>query len=487
VLFNFHQMRYQIFTCLLLFATSLFGQETWSLERCVKYAQETNITIQQAQLALRNAQLDMKQSKAARNPSLSAQSNLGTQLGRTIDPRSNDFISTQVGFNNLSLNANLNLYQGGAIKNGITQSNHLVQAAQADLERAANDVGLLVAQSYLNILLAEEQLKNAQSRVSQSRDQLRNTRKFIEVGTLPAIDSLNVIAQLTRDQQIEISAQNNLDLTYLSLRQLLQVEPEKGFRIEDPAIIIPEESYLASLQSRDIYSAALTTQPAIRAGESRLRAAHTAVAVAKSNYYPTVGLFGQLSSNYSTAYKNYDFLGTGKFSGASPIVFTTNGGRRDTGLVANFIPDLSDGKTVAYPKQVGENFGQAFGLTVQVPIYQNGRTKIGVQRAKLNIKAAELENERSRQQLRSDIQTSLANARAALNQFKAAEATREASRLAFENMKKRHALGAVNTLELTTTRNNLTLAENDVTVARYDYIFKVKILDFYLGRKIKLN
>lgn len=153
--------------------------------------------------------------------------------------------------------------------------------------------------------------------------------------------------------------------------------------------------------------------------------------------------------------------------------------------MANFIPNFSE-KTVGYGRQVEENFGQAFGVSLAVPIYQNGRNKLNIQRAKLNIKSVELQNEQTRQQLRSDVQTALANSKAASEQYKAAQATLSAARLAHENMKKRHALGAVNTLELTTTRNNLSQAENDVTVARYDYIFKVKILDFYLGRKLKL-
>jgi outer membrane protein len=482
-------MRFPIFILLVcLGQLPLAGQEYWSLERCIKYAQETNITIQQAQLSLRNAQLDVHQSKAARNPNLSAQTSLGEQFGRTVDPTTNTFNNTAIGFNSLSLNAGWNIFQGGAVKHGVRQSNHLVQAAQLDLERTANDIGLLVAQAYLNILLAEEQVKNAQNQYNQTTEQLRTTRKFIAVGTIPAIDSLNVVAQLTRDRQLEIATQNNLDLATLSLKQLLQIEAEKPFKIEDPAITVPEDSYLASLAMRDIYSNAIATQPAIRAGESRLRAAHEGVYIAKSALYPTIGLFGQMSSNYSTAFKNPVFFGPVTLSSGVPVVTSpiNNPTRFDTILFQQFDRKFRLDE-VKYGKQIGENFGQAVGLTMTVPIYQNGRNAINIKRSKLQIKSVELQNEQTRQQLRSDIQTAMANAKAANNQYKAAQATLDAARLAHENMKKRHTLGAVNNLELTTTRNNLSLAENDVTVARYDYIFKVKILDFYLGRKITLK
>jgi outer membrane protein len=483
------------FPILLLFCslslTQILCQEAWSLDRCLKYAQETNITIQQAQLNLRSAQLDLKGAKAARNPNITAGINGGAQTGRTVDPTTNTFGTAIIGFNSLSLNAGVNLFQGGLIKHSIKQSNHLAQAAQLDTERTYNDVGLLVAQSYLNILLAEEQLQNAQNRIDQSNEQLRTTRKLIMVGTLPAVDSLNVIAQLTRDQQVEIATQNSLDLAYLSLRQLLQLETDKPFKIEDPLIQTPEESYLSSLAMRDIYTNAVATQPAIRAGESRLRAAHEGVSIAKAGLYPTVGFFGQLTSNYSTQFKEFKPTGLGSFGPPSLLLSTTKdilnpAARYDTILAKQFIPDIR-GNSVAYNNQISDNFGQGVGLNITVPIYQNGRTNINIQRAKLNIKAVELQNEQARQQLRADIQTAMANAKAANNQYKAAQATYKATLLAHENMKKRNALGAVNTLDLFTTRNNLAQSENDVTLARYDYIFKVKILDFYLGRKITLK
>jgi outer membrane protein len=479
-------MRFLLLTFFIVsLASTVFAQESWSLERCIKSAQESNITIQQAQLVLRNAQLDTKLAKAARNPSLSANVSGGGSFGRSIDQTSNAFVNKGFGYNGLGLDAGVSLFQGGLINHNIKQSRHQVQAAQADLESAANDVGLFVAQAYLNILLAEEQVKNAQNRMSQTLEQLKNTRKFIAVGTLPAVDSLNVVAQIARDEQVLIGTQNTLDLAYLSLRQLLQIEPEKSFKIENPMITIPEEAYLSSVSMRDVYSTALTTQPSIRAGESRLRAAHEGVSIAKAGLFPTLSLFAQLNSNYSTQYK--ENTGTDvRLGGGIPVVVTDPTGNA-VPVSIQFLEPIPVLRTVPYAQQHDETFRQGIGVNLNIPIYQNGRTHLNIQRSKLNIKSVELQNEQTKQALKSDIQTALANARAGNKQYKASLATFAASKLAYENMQKRYTLGAVNALDLTTARNNLTLAENDVTVARYDYIFKVKILDFYLGKKIKLN
>jgi outer membrane protein len=144
-------------------------------------------------------------------------------------------------------------------------------------------------------------------------------------------------------------------------------------------------------------------------------------------------------------------------------------------------------RTIDYLEQIDQNFGQSIGLTINIPIYQNGRVRLGVERARLNVINMQLQQNQVRQQLKNDIQTAIANARAARKQLDAAQKTFDATKIAFENTEKRHQLGAVNTLDLTTARNNLDIAENDLTVARYDYIFKLKIIDFYEGKPLSLN
>ncbi len=141
----------------------------------------------------------------------------------------------------------------------------------------------------------------------------------------------------------------------------------------------------------------------------------------------------------------------------------------------------------SYFDQIDQNFGQGIGASIQIPIYQNGRTRLNVERARLGVLTAQMQQIQTQQTLKNDIQTSIANARAARLTLDAAQKTFDATDIAYQNTVKRHALGTINTLDLTTARNNRDIAETDLTVAKYDYVFKLKILDFYLGKPLNMN
>lgn len=467
-----------------LLAASAQAQETWSLERCVQYAWENNLSVKQAQANVKTALLSERQAKASRLPNINANFNAGEQFGRTIDPTTNQFSTVATGFNSIGVSAGINLFQGGLIHHSVKQAAWDSKAAQADADQTTNTLALQIAQAYLNILLFEEQLKNARERVATSTAQLNNTQKLIDAGTLPAADRYNILAQIAQGEQAAVQAQNSVDLAYLSLKQLLQLEPDYDLRIERPAIVIPADAAPDALTLTPIYTTALGTQHNVRAADYRIKSAEQGIYIAKSAYWPTVSFGVNLNTNYSTAYKlpaGYNKLIE------PPIPVRIN----DQASILQFIGDtvsIPYGiNTVKYLEQIDQNFGQSLGLNISIPIYQNGRVRLGVERARLNVLNAQLQQNQVRQQLKNDIQTAIANARAARKQLDAAQKTFDATKIAFENTEKRHALGAVNTLDLTTAKNNLDIAENDLTVAKYDYLFKLKILDFYEGKPLTMN
>lgn len=471
------------FFAALLLATGANAQETWSLERCIQYAQENNLTLQQAQANVKIALLAERQAKASRLPNVSASFNAGEQFGRTIDPTSNQFSTVATGYNSVGIDAGINLFSGGLIHHTVKQANWDAQAAQADGEQTSNTLALQIAQAYLNILLFEEQEKNAQKRVSQSGEQLTVTQKLIDAGTLPMADKYNIMAQQAQGEQALVQAQNSVELAYLSLKQLLQLEPDYDLRIERPAIIVPANAQPDAATLSPIYATALGTQPNIRAADFRIKSAEEGIYLAKSAYWPTVSLFASLSSNYSTQlldFQNGTLLGQDI---TPPVTVRVN----DQDVTIQQYIDRYEYPKVPYFDQIDQNFGQGIGLNISIPIYQNGRTRLSVERARLGVLNAQLQQNQARQQLKNDIQTAIANARAARKQLDAAQKTFDATKIAFENTEKRHQLGAVNTLDLTTARNNLDISENDLTVAKYDYLFKLKILDFYEGKPITLN
>ena len=474
----------------LLFTGNLFAQDTWSLERCIEYAQKNSITIKQSQLQIETANLAIRQSKASQYPGANFSTNLGSNFGRSINPSSNQFENAAIGFNSASINVNQTVYDGGRINNSIKQSKINQQAAQADLEQTVQNISLNVAQAYLQILLGEEQLAAAKKRLELSKQQLDQTDKLIAAGSRPANDRMDFLAQEARNEQSVVSAQNAIDINYLNLKQLLEIDPELPFKIERPIIAPPANSDIEGLTLRAVYNQAYSRQPQIKAGELRLRSAELDADIAKSDLRPSISVFGNFNSNYSTA-ADIKLPKKGAIPNSTVIVPNTfptyiNGVRSN---IETVYPDYSDDLKVQnnYFRQIGNNFGQGFGLSIQVPIYDRGLTKIAVQRARLGAMNQQLLNQRTQQQLKSDIQTALANAKAGKKQLEAAEKTFAAAKGAYDNTEKKQKVGTATNFELITARSNMDTAERDLIVAKYDYIFKLKIVDFYQGRKIVLN
>lgn len=468
----------------MLFSLSVAAQDTWSLERCVRYAQDNNITVQQAMASAKISQLSEKQAKSARLPNVSGGINAGKQFGRTIDPTSNTFVTTGVGFNSMSLDASVNLFNGGLIHHNVKQANWDVKAAVADAEQSANTLGLQVAQAFLTILLNEEQLENARRRVTQSDQQLNATLKLIEAGSTPLAEKFNLQAQKASDEQAAVVAQNNVDLAYLNLKQLLQLEPDFDLQIERPTVVIPADANPGGMSLTPLYGTAATTQPNIRAAGFRIKSAEEGIAIAKAAYYPSMQAFAQLRSNYSTQFFRPESITKIE----NPVIpALINGEAALVTLLGQTTEIPNNIQRVKYFTQLDQNFGQTIGFSINVPIYSNGRNNLAVERARLNVLTAQMQSTQAQQTLKNDIQTAIANARAAKLQLEAAEKTFMARQTAFQNMEKRLSLGAVNSLDLTTAKTNMDNAENDLVRAKYDYLFRLKILDFYEGKPLQLN
>jgi outer membrane protein len=237
-------------------------------------------------------------------------------------------------------------------------------------------------------------------------------------------------------------------LEYLTLKQLLELDPDAAFKIDKPNIKIPTENGVEGLTLRAVYQQAYSRQPQIKAGEMRLKSAEMQADIERVSLRPTLNWFGGVSTNYSN--------------------------------VKGFTND-------SYLKQINTNLGQNLGVSLNLPIYDKGVTRIAVERARIGVMRQQLDNQRLTQQLKADIQNALASAKAAKKQWEASEKTFIAAQAAFDNADKKFAVGSANTFELTTARNNMDTAERDVIIAKYDYLFRLKIVDFYQGRKITLN
>jgi outer membrane protein len=478
----YKKLTFTFFACILI-CNGIFAQETWSLEKCVRYALQENINIKLAEIMVRSNQLSEKGSKYNRLPSLNGRIGGGYQFGRTIDPVTNAFNSLSIGTNSLSLDLGVTLYNGGRIESSIKQASYDLQAAMGDLAQTKNDISLLIAQSYLNVLFAEEQLDAAVKRKELTESQLSQVDKLIRAGARPQNDRLEILATIARNDQAIIAQENALETGLLSLKNLLQLDPSKDIQLEKPnAIVISADDNPDGLNLGDLYSSSIVNQPFIKADENRVKSAALGKNIARANLLPRLSAFAGLSANYSTRGKAVD----GFQEGIVPrqFVFPDNPNTViPVGEVVTF-PNLVD---ASYGNQIDENFGKSIGLSLNIPIYNNHATIIAMDQAELNMINTQYTSEINKQNLKNDIQTSLANARAAKRTLAASSRTVQASTAAFQNSEKQFQLGTINTFEYATAKNSLDQAEVDLIIAKYDYLFKLKVLDFYQGKKLELK
>ncbi|MFK7947744.1 MAG: TolC family protein [Saprospiraceae bacterium] len=423
--------------------------DSWSLEKCISQAEKQSLTIQESQIGVQQAEISLERDKLSRYPNLSASTGLNYNLGRFINPVTNEFITTNSLTNNIGLSSGLTIYNGGRLQNTIAKSELQREISKTNLEQARRDVALDVASAYLAILLAIEQENNAKITLTESEQQLERINKLIRVGSLPEADKYEAEAQVARNEQSLVTAENSVDQTYLTLKTLLQIPMSQDFKIEQPNIPIPPPESLILQPYSTIVQRAVANQPSIKAGEIQLKSSEIDIELAKAGKLPSVNL----SANTGTNYAN--------------VTQALNG--------------------IGYLEQFNNNLSGSIGVFVSIPIYDRGSTKAAVEQAKLSQLTQQISNRRVRQALETQVQLAFANAKAAAKQMQAAQRTLDASQKAFDNTKKRYELGSSTLLEFNTSRNNLETAKFNTVIAKYDYIFKLKILDFYQGKNITLK
>ncbi len=467
----------------LTFGFHLPAQEVWSLEKCIEYARQNALSIKRAQYTAEQSELTLKQNQFSRLPNLNANISGFQQYGLNVNPTTNTLQSQESFAGNSSLSSSVVVFDGFRISNSIKQGKANVRAAKLEAQAQINDISLQVAQAYLSILLAQEQLENARQRVALSKEQLEQTEKQIEAGTLPVNQRLDFVAQVAADEQAVVEAQNQVEINYLNLKQLMEVDPSLNFVIERPEVVIPEDVDPVLYQSSDVYSTALQTQPQVEAGNYRLDGAQLQEEIARSGFFPTLTFFGQLDTRFTNRAKDFTDPQNVRVVESDPVPVKINGEEAQLA----FFEQRQSFPDQPLLNQLNDNFGQSFGFQLSIPLYSRHQTRIAVQRAQLDVLNQEVANRQIRQQLKTDVQRAVADAKAAKRSMEAARRSQEAAEAAFDNAQKRYNLGAINSLEYTTARNTLDRAQTELTRARFQYIFNLKVIDFYLGRALRLE
>jgi outer membrane protein len=456
-------------------------EEKWDLQKCVEYAMQNNISVRRADLQIRFAELELQQSKLSRQPNANFSSSLGYSAGRNQDPTSFSLTTAGYIFNNYSLQANIDLFNWFTKKNAIAAKDLGLKATEAGAEKAKNDVALNVAVAYLQILLAREQVTLAKSKVAQTKSQLESTRKQVDAGKLPELNAVNLESILAGDSSNLITAETSARQSLLQMKALLNMDAAASFDIVTPPVgLIPVES-LADLQPDAVYSLAIANMPQQKADLLNVLASKKSMEVARGSMYPTFSLFGSLGSTYNNKAKEIK----SKTQIIAPLGTVTVSGTPYQVFPLSPFDSYTFGK-MSYWDQWNQNFRQSVGLSISVPVLNGGTLRTAWQRSKLTVMQSELQQEQNSFTLKQDIYTAYNDAVAAIQKFNANKKTVESSEKAYDYATKRYELGLLSTYDLITTQTTLQQAKSQLLYSQYDYVFKMKLLEFYKGQGLKL-
>lgn len=464
-------------------AVSASSQEKWDLLKCVQYAYDNNISIKQEAIRAQLAQLTYKQSDLSKYPNLNLTSNLGLNTGRSIDRTTNQFTTESILYNSFNLQSNVDIFNWFSKRNTIAANKLEAQAAAAGVDKLKNDVALNIAAAYLQALLAKEQVNASKVLVGQTINQLDRTRKLVSAGSLPELNQLQLEAQLATDSVTLITAIGTEMQSLLFIKALLNLDAGTVFDIVAPPIDRVPIDPIAELQPEVVYELAIKNMPQQKLNNFRLRAAEKFADAAKGQMYPSIGLGASIGTNYSNLKSNDRLISITPNGKVDTVAFVSGS---NTPVYVPQYNRVFDFYATPYGRQLSDNFSNGIGIGISVPIFNGNSARINWQKQKLNVKSLTLQQDQDNLTLKQDIYKAYTDAMTAFQKFNASTKAVEAAERAYDFSQKRYNAELLNTIDLIISQNNLFRARIDRLSSQYDYVFKMKVLEFYKGLGIKL-
>ena len=439
-------MKYKL-SALILFigvSVSVSGQnKVWTLQECVAHALENNITIQRTQNSLLINEQDVKGAKSNFLPSAGASLSQGLSFGQTeLYPGS--FVNRTSTSTSVGLSVSQSIFNGFRNTNIYKQAQLTLETNQLELDRIKDDISLNIVNSYLNVLFNKEGLETAKAQYEFSKKQLQQVKDLVNAGVQPKANIYDAEATLANDEQRVTVAENSYNLSLLSISQILQV-PFEGFTVQIIEIDTPSAALLYN-DIKPILNYAFENRTEIKVAEKNIENSQLGTEISKSGFLPSV------SASYG---------------------FGTNA----------FYTNLSKTEEQFFD-QLNANKGHNVGLSVNIPIFSRFQNKINVAKSKIREDISKLDLDQTKLTLESNIQRAFTDAQAALKTYIAAQKSLEAQQLAFSNLQERYNLDAISSFDLEQARIRLVNAESSLINSKYDFVFKTKVLDFYMGKPL---
>ncbi|WP_165784622.1 TolC family protein [Solitalea longa] len=464
----------------ILLLNSARAQEKFTLEQCVNYALEHNLTIKQAAFNMAITEEDLTESKYNLLPSINGQASQNFNKGRNINPQTNLYVDQSLNSTNLSLNAEVVLFSGLQKLNLIKQNKYSLMSQQSNVEKIKQDITLNVVSEFLTTLFNQELVRNYENQLTVSQGQVEVAKKKADVGSITEADFLQFKAQQSVDEFNLTTAQSQLTISLLNLRQLLSIDADKPFEI-----VRPSEVELMNIETKynsmAVYSEALKINPEIKRLEYQRMASEKSLSVAKGGYLPTLSLGGYYSTNYSSL--GQKTIRTPLPDAPTGLYIPGPGGNN----VAVYGPDASVSfSDIGFSEQIKNNLGSGVGFTLRVPIFNGLQIRTGVRKSKINYENSVINEQFAKNTLNKTVTQAVVDLNAAEKKFASASTSFESLKKAYEYSQKRFDVGLINSLDLNIAKTNYSKAESEALQAKYDMIFKSKVIDYYLGKPLTL-
>jgi outer membrane protein len=443
---------FSIFLTLTVFSGT--AQKSWSLEDCINYAWENNLSIKSSALNTESQKIRLEQAKNKRLPDLNA--SLYTPLNYGLAATANgtnegsgEFTTSVSG----SIGSSVTLFSGFQIKNNIAAQGFNLQASIEDLKKAKESMAVSISSSYLQVLYNKEMQTISEEQVKLSNELLERSKVQAEYGKIPEGQVYEAKAQLSKDKQSSTESLNTLKLSLLDLSQMLELKDWATFDIVVPTINL--QTLSTSIPTADeVYTYAINNKPEVKASEYRLKSSEKSLEVSKSGYYPTVSLSASYGNGYYPSSKTYDTLG-----------------------IAHRIP---------FNTQLKSNYSAGVSLSVSIPIFNRFDTKNNIRLSNIELENAKITLENSKKTLYKEIQQAWFNAKSAMEKYQASADVVMNSLEAFRFSEEKYTNGKSTVYEFNQAKLNLANAKSNQLQAKYNLLFCVKILDFYKGEPLKL-
>ena len=414
----------------------------WTLEDCLQYALENNITIKDATLNYNQAAVDYSEAKSSRLPNLYGSASETFSNGNSIDPITSDYVTDQIYSTNVSLNSSVTLFQGNQINNQIAQNELLLNQSVFLEEETKNNIIVSILENYLQILYAKEGITIAENNLLASEKEVERAKARLDAGTIALSDYTEAQSQAATNKYAIITAKNTYQQYIIALKQLLELNPTQDIEIET---LSDDVDYITlELDKIAIYNKALGILPEVNASKIGVEVSEKDLDIAKGGYLPTLSLVSSLGSGYTSVNDN----------------------------------NFSD--------QFDVNFNQRVGLSLNIPIFNRNATKAAVQSAQINIEKAQISQQLVEKEVYKKVETAYQNAVSAQEQLIAAEASKVAAEQSYNLAQKKYELGALSTTDLVISQNTYTNTQQNYLQAKYLSILYHQLLQFYQGNDIKL-